>query len=99
MTGRPSAGVHHVCEGAVNAPRRSVVAMDPIATARYGLMAASNRFEASATRIAAMSGDATVDVGQEMVGMLEAKHAFSANLTVIRFASDMWDSLLKLQAR
>ena len=71
--------------------------MDPIATARYGLMAASNRFEASATQIANLRGDPNVDLGAEVVNMVQAKHAFSANLTVIRFAQDMWDSLLKLQ--
>ena len=73
--------------------------MDPIATARYGLMAAAHRFEASATQIASMRGDETVDLGHEVVEMTEAKHAFSANLTVVRFAQEMWDSLLRLQAR
>ncbi|WP_293680284.1 flagellar basal body rod C-terminal domain-containing protein [uncultured Phenylobacterium sp.] len=76
--------------------------MDPIATARYGLTAASHHFEASATRIANLRSDAGpetpgVDLGAEVVNMVQAKHAFSANLTVIRFAQDMWDSLLKLQ--
>ena len=73
--------------------------MDPISTARYGLMAAERRFEASAVRIASMRGDDTVDVAQEVVGMVQAKHAFSANLSVIRFAQDMWDALLKLQTK
>ena len=71
--------------------------MDPIATARYGLTAASHRLEASATQIANLRSDASVDLGAEVVNMVQAKHAFSANLTVIRFAQDMWDSLLKLQ--
>lgn len=73
--------------------------MDPIATARYGLMAASRRFEASATQIANMRSDEGVDLGHEVVEMVQAKHAFSANITVIRFAQDMWDSLLQLQTR
>ncbi len=78
--------------------------MDPIATARYGLMAASRRFEASAVNIARMrgpdgAGDETVDVAQEVVEMVEAKAAFSANISVIRFAQEMWDSLLQLQTR
>ncbi len=73
--------------------------MDPIATARYGLMAASNQFEASATRIARLGADENVDLAREVVGMTQARQAYSANLTVIRFASDMWDSLLRLQAR
>lgn len=74
--------------------------MDPIATARYGLMAASNRFEAAATQVAGMGGgDETIDPVAPMVDMIQAKHAFSANLTVIRFAQDMWDSLLNLQTK
>jgi flagellar basal body rod protein FlgC len=71
--------------------------MDPISTARYGLMAASQRFESAATHIAGMRGDDSVEVAGEIVDIVQAKHAFSANLTVIRFAQDMWDSLLKLQ--
>lgn len=73
--------------------------MDPIATARYGLMAAERRFEASAVQIANMRGDDTVDLAKEVVGMVQAKTAFSANLSVIRFAQDMWDALLKLQSK
>lgn len=74
--------------------------MDPIATARYGLMAASTRFEAAATEVAGMGGGGQdFDITGSMVEMIEAKHAFSANIGVIRFAQDMWDSLLKLQAR
>ena len=71
--------------------------MDPISTARYGLMAASRHFESSATRIANLRGDDSVDLGAEVVGMVQAKHAFAANLTVIRFAQEMWNSLLQLQ--
>lgn len=71
--------------------------MDPIATARYGLLAASNRFEASASKIAGNGGDAG-DLAEGIVGLVEAKTAFKANATVIRFAQDMWDSLLDLQS-
>lgn len=73
--------------------------MDPIATARYGLLAASQRFEASAVNIARMGveGEEPVDLAQETVGMIQAKTAFSANISVIKFAQDMWDSLLDLQ--
>jgi flagellar basal body rod protein FlgC len=71
--------------------------MDPISTARYGLTAASRQFESAATKIAGMRSDDDVDVTGAVVDMVQAKHAFSANLTVIRFAQDMWDSLLKLQ--
>lgn len=73
--------------------------MDPIGAARYGLMAATRRFEAAATQIAGMRADEDVDPGKEVVEMVQAKHAFSANLSVIRFAQEMWDSLLQLQSR
>jgi len=75
--------------------------MDPISTARYGLMAATRRLDASATNIARMGveGEPETDLAQETVGMIQAKTAFSANLSVIGFAQDMWDSLLKIQAR
>ena len=73
--------------------------MNPIATAQYGLTAAARQFEASATKIASMRGDDSVDLGEEVVGMVQAKHAFSANITVIRFATDMWDALLRLQSK
>mgnify|MGYP003348443460 CR=1 FL=1 len=75
--------------------------MDPISTARYGLMAATRRFETSATNVARMGveGEPEVDLAQETVGMIQAKTAFSANLSVIGFAQDMWDSLLKMQDR
>lgn len=73
--------------------------MDPISTARYGLIAASNRFETAATRIVSAPGDTGVDLGAEFVEVIQAKHAFSANLSVIRYAQDMWDSLLDIQSR
>lgn len=75
--------------------------MDPISTARYGLMAASRRFEASAVNVATMGveGQPEVDLAKETVDMVQAKTAFSANISVIKFAQDMWDSLLQLQAR
>jgi flagellar hook protein FlgE len=31
--------------------------------------------------------------------MIQAKTAFSANIQVIKFADEMWDSLLQLQSR
>jgi flagellar hook protein FlgE len=71
--------------------------MDPIATARYGLMAATRRFEASAVEVSKMGGSEDVDVAGAMVEMIQSKQAFSANLSVIRFSQDMWDSLLKIQ--
>lgn len=73
--------------------------MDPIATARYGLMAASNRFESAASRIAGAPGDGGVDLATEFVEVIQARQAFSANLSVIRYAQDMWESLLAVQSR
>lgn len=75
--------------------------MDPISTARYGLMAASRRFETSAVKVASMGveGAPEVDLTDETVNMIQARTAFSANLQVIGFAQDMWDSLLQLQSR
>ena len=71
--------------------------MDPIATARYGLMAASRRFETAAVEVSRMGGDEPVDVEGAMVDMIQSKAAFSANLSVIEFSQDMWDSQLKIQ--
>lgn len=75
--------------------------MDPIATARYGLLAASRQFEASASRIASVGGTEgdNVDLAKETVNTVEAKQAFSANISVIKFADEMWNSLLDLQRR
>jgi flagellar hook protein FlgE len=73
--------------------------MDPISTARYGLMAAERRFADSASRVAGMAGDNSVDYAAEAVGQIEAKQAFSANIGVIKVADQMWQALLDLQAR
>ena len=72
--------------------------MDPISTARYGMMAASRNLEASATRVAGMAGDDSVDYASEAVTQIEAKQAFSANAGVIKIADKMWRSLLDLQS-
>jgi flagellar basal body rod protein FlgC len=34
-----------------------------------------------------------------MVDITQAKQAFTANLSVIRFSQDMWDDLLAIQNR
>ena len=73
--------------------------MDPLSVARYGLMAASARFEASAERTARMSADDSVDAGAEVVEQVQAKHQFSANLGVIRVADEMWRALMNIQTR
>ena len=73
--------------------------MDPLVTARYGLLAAERRFDVSAQKVASVGADDSVDLGAEMIEMIQAKHAFSANITVVKFAQDMWKSLLDLQTR
>jgi flagellar hook protein FlgE len=79
--------------------------MDPISIARGGLLAASARFEASASRTArlgasepagAPAGD-DADLSSEVVEQIEAQHAFSANLGVIKIADEMWRALLEVQ--
>lgn len=71
--------------------------MNPIATAQYGLFAATRRFDASAQRVARMGDPAAeVDLVKETVEQIEAKHAFSANLNVIRTADRMAGDLLNI---
>ena len=71
--------------------------MDPISTARYGMMAATQQLTASANRIAA-GGDA-MDYAGEAVNLVEAKQAFRADVGVIKVADEMWQALLDLQSR
>ena len=73
--------------------------MDPIATAQYGMLAASRRFDASASRVARMGveGEA-VDLPTEIVEQITAKTAFAANAAVIRSAQDMTGKLLDVLA-
>jgi len=73
--------------------------MDPISTARYGLMAAERRFSDSASRVARMAGDDSIDYGSEAVEQVQAKHAFSANVQVVKVADEMWQALLDIQTR
>ena len=68
--------------------------MDPISTARYGMMAATRQLEGAANRIA---GGGDVDYASEAVNQIEAKQAFKANVGVIKVADEMWQSLLDLQ--
>lgn len=68
--------------------------MDPIATAHYGMLAASRRFEQSAQRVAAQGTDA--DLASEVVEQIGAKHQFSANLLTWSAAEEMQGDLLDL---
>ncbi|MFL5294803.1 MAG: flagellar basal body rod C-terminal domain-containing protein [Phenylobacterium sp.] len=72
--------------------------MDPISTARYGMMAATRQLTASAGRVAGMAQDPSVDYAQEAVSQIEAKQAFKADVQVIKIADEMWDSLLSIQS-
>ncbi|HEY8616371.1 flagellar basal body rod C-terminal domain-containing protein [Phenylobacterium sp.] len=73
--------------------------MDVLSTARTGLVAAGGRFAASAGRVARAGFDPAVDLSRETVEMIEAKHAFRANVEVVKFADEMWRSLLEIQVR
>jgi len=73
--------------------------MDPISTARYGMMAATQQLTASATRVAqAGADDSNVDYAAEAVNQIEAKQAFSANARVVHVADEMWKALLDIQS-
>lgn len=73
--------------------------MNPIATASYGLFAASRRFQASAQRTASMGAPGSdVDYASEATEQVSAKQAFSANAAVIRTADKMTKSLLDILA-
>jgi flagellar hook protein FlgE len=72
--------------------------MDPLSTARYGMMAAENRLAASASRIANWNGDDSVDLAQETVEQVKAKQQFVACAHVVHVADEMWDALMKIQS-
>jgi flagellar basal body rod protein FlgC len=71
--------------------------MDPISTARYGMMAATQQMNASASRISAGGADGSVDYPTEAVNQVEAKQAFTANAHVAHVADEMWQALLDIQ--
>jgi flagellar hook-associated protein FlgK len=73
--------------------------MDPISTARYGMMAASQQLAASANRVAQMSGGDPGDYATEAVNQVEAKQAFTANARVVHVADEMWQALLDIQSK
>jgi flagellar basal body rod protein FlgC len=70
--------------------------MDAFSVARYGMMAASRRFEAAATKVVnPMSGGLDTEA---MVEMTLAKTQFKAQVGVIRIADEMQRALLNLQS-
>jgi len=73
--------------------------MDPITAARYGMLSATRRFEASAERVARMGDDSSdVDFGRETVEQLSARNQFTASAEIVRIADQMWDALLDVQS-
>lgn len=72
--------------------------MDPISTARYGMMAATQQLTASANRIAAAGAKGDINYAAEAVDQVEASQSFKADVGVIKVADAMWQSLLNLQA-
>jgi hypothetical protein len=73
--------------------------MDPIATAAYGMFAASKKFEASAFRVAQIGDpNADVDLVAETVTQIGAKNEFSANAKMMKAADDMLGDLLDILA-
>jgi flagellar hook protein FlgE len=72
--------------------------MDPISTARYGMMAATQQLSASASRIAAGGASGNVDYAQEAVTQIQASTSFKADVGVVKVADQMWQSLLAIQS-
>ncbi|MBX3478972.1 MAG: flagellar hook protein FlgE [Caulobacter sp.] len=72
--------------------------MQVLNTATAGLMAASQRLDASARRTAAWGADAQVDLAKEAVEQITARTDFKANLSVIRTADEMMGELLDILA-
>jgi flagellar basal body rod protein FlgG len=73
--------------------------MDPLSTARYGMMAAENKLAASAGRVANWNGGDEVDLVQETVTQIQAKLQFEASAKVVSIADEMWRTLLDIQER
>ena len=68
--------------------------MDPLSIARYGMMSAESRLDASAGRVAA-GGD--VDMVGETVEQIGAQQQFAASAKVVTIANEMWRSLIDIQ--
>lgn len=70
-----------------------------IASGTSGMQRASDRFEASASRVARYgTGLADVDLATEMVNVLQAKHDFAANAKIVKVVSDMQRSAIDILA-
>ena len=73
--------------------------MDPIATARYGMMAAARRLEASAGQVARMGDGGEIDLAQEAASQIDAGRQFTASSRILDVADEMWRALIDLQSR
>jgi hypothetical protein len=65
--------------------------MDPILTARYGMLAATRRFEESAQRVADLGSGA--DFAAEAVEQAVSRHQFSASLIAWKTAEELQGEL------
>jgi hypothetical protein len=75
------------------------MAISGISNAYVGMQRASDRFEASASRIArAGTGLGEVDIATEMVNVLEAETVFKASVAVARKADEMAKSTIDILA-
>ena len=75
------------------------MSMSALSSAATGMQRASDRFEASASRVARFgTGLGDVDLATEMVNVLEAENAFKANATIVRKADEMAQSLIDILA-
>lgn len=72
--------------------------MQILAIAQAGLIAAVRRLDASAQRSAQNpQPNADIDYVGETIEQIEAKHAFSANVSVIKTADQMMGELLDIR--
>lgn len=72
--------------------------MDPLRTAVTGIMAAQSRLGASASRLARMGSDDSVDPAEEAVNLVKARQGLAANAAVVKLSDEMWRTLLDMQA-
>jgi len=68
--------------------------MDAISTATRGMQQALSRMDNHAQRLASMSADPTIDPTPEIIGTMQAKAVFMANLQIAKRADAALGSLL-----
>jgi flagellar hook-associated protein FlgK len=75
------------------------MAISALSSSISGMHRASDRFEASANRVARYgTGLADVDLGTEMVNVMQSKHEFAANAKVAKAIGDMQKSAIDILA-